>query len=72
MRKLPRLCPLLLFAMPAILLALAVPDVSSRIATLAAPTKSAQSAGDNAWMLYPRMARRVYIRGIATNQNTKE
>ena len=51
MRKLPKLCPLLLFAMPAMLLAQAVPDVSSRIATLEAATKSAQSAGDNAWML---------------------
>src|ERR1022692_3563666 len=51
MRKLPKLCPLLLFAMPAMLLAQAVPNVSSRIATLEAATKSAQSAGDNAWML---------------------
>ena len=50
MRKLLKLCPLLLFALPAILLA-QVPDVSSRIATLEAATKSAQSAGDNAWML---------------------
>jgi Amt family ammonium transporter len=51
MRNLPKLCPLLLLAQPAILLAQAVPDVSSRIATLEAATKSAQSAGDNAWML---------------------
>ncbi len=51
MRNLPKLCSLLLFALPAILLAQAVPDVSSRIASLEAATKSAQSAGDNAWML---------------------
>src|SRR5580704_367375 len=51
MRNLLKLCPLLLFALPAILLAQAVPDVSARIASLEAATKSAQSAGDNAWML---------------------
>jgi Amt family ammonium transporter len=40
-----------LIATPAILLAQATPDVLSRLATLEAATKSAQSAGDNAWML---------------------
>src|SRR4051794_25040681 len=44
-------CLLLLIAMPAMLLAQATTDVSTRIATLEAATKSAQSAGDNAWML---------------------
>ena len=47
----PELCTLSLFALPAILLAQATPDISSRLSTLEAATKSAQSAGDNAWML---------------------
>src|ERR1039457_3037360 len=51
MRYLPKLCMLSLIATPAILLAQATPDVLSRLATLEAATKSAQSAGDNAWML---------------------
>ncbi|HLK62753.1 MAG TPA: ammonium transporter [Bryobacteraceae bacterium] len=51
MRNLPKLCALLLFASPAILLAQAPVDISSRIASLETATKSAQSAGDNAWML---------------------
>jgi Amt family ammonium transporter len=51
MRTLPKLCVLSLIAMPAILLAQANTDVSSRLATLEAATKSAQSSGDNAWML---------------------
>ncbi|HTS31100.1 MAG TPA: ammonium transporter [Bryobacteraceae bacterium] len=51
MRTLLKLCTLLLIALPAILLAQPAPDISSRIASLEAATKSAQSAGDNAWML---------------------
>jgi Amt family ammonium transporter len=51
MRNLPKLGPLLLFALPAMLVAQAAPDISSKIAALEAATKSAQSAGDNAWML---------------------
>ena len=37
--------------MPAALLAQATPDLQARMAAVEAATKSAQSAGDNAWML---------------------
>jgi len=42
---------LVLCLLPATLLAQANPDVSSRLAAVEAAAKSAQSAGDNAWML---------------------
>ena len=42
---------LVLFALPVGLVAQAASDVPSKIAALEAATKSAQSAGDNAWML---------------------
>jgi Amt family ammonium transporter len=40
-----------LLATPAALLAQAAPDLNTKVAALDAATKSAQSAGDNAWML---------------------
>jgi len=47
-----RLRPLwLLLLVPAALSAQANPDIQSKIAALEASVKSAQSAGDNAWML---------------------
>jgi Amt family ammonium transporter len=51
MRHLAKLCALALFSMPAALLAQAPPDLQARMAALETATKSAQSAGDNAWML---------------------
>ena len=51
MRHLAKLCALALFSMPAALLAQATPDLQARLAALETATKSAQSAGDNAWML---------------------
>jgi ammonium transporter, Amt family len=48
-RKLPHLLPLLF--LPAILLAQPNPDVAARLTAVEAAAKSAQSAGDNAWML---------------------
>src|SRR5664280_2889120 len=51
MRHLVKLCALALFSAPAALLAQATPDLQARMAALEAATKSAQSAGDNAWML---------------------
>jgi Amt family ammonium transporter len=42
---------LLLMALPSALLAQAPPDLPSRVAAVEAAAKSAQSAGDNAWML---------------------
>src|SRR5664280_3360381 len=51
MRHLVKLCALALFSMPAALLAQATPDLQARLAALETATKSAQSAGDNAWML---------------------
>jgi len=51
MRHLAKLCALALFSMPAALLAQATPDLQARMAAVEAATKSAQSAGDNAWML---------------------
>ena len=51
MRHLVKLCALALLSTPAALLAQANPDIQSRMAALETATKSAQSAGDNAWML---------------------
>ncbi len=51
MRTSLKLCCLMPFLMPAALFAQAAPDLASRISTLEAAAKSAQSAGDNAWML---------------------
>ena len=51
MRHLAKLCALALFSTPAALLAQATPDIQARLTALEAATKSAQSAGDNAWML---------------------
>src|ERR1039457_5076568 len=51
MRHIVKLCALALFSMPAALLAQATPDLQARLAALETATKSAQSAGDNAWML---------------------
>jgi Amt family ammonium transporter len=51
MRHLAKLCALALLSTPAALLAQANPDLQARMAALETATKSAQSAGDNAWML---------------------
>ena len=51
MRHLSKLCALALLTTPAALLAQATPDLQARLAALETATKSAQSAGDNAWML---------------------
>ena len=51
MKNLLRLSLSLLVAMPAALWAQSSPEIQTRIAALEAATKSAQSAGDNAWML---------------------
>ena len=51
MSHLARIGVITLLALPVTLLAQAVPDLPTRIAALEAATKSAQSAGDNAWML---------------------
>src|ERR1017187_2800090 len=51
MRHLVKLCALALFSTPAALLAQATPDIQARLAALETATRSAQSAGDNAWML---------------------
>ncbi|HEY2018021.1 MAG TPA: ammonia channel protein, partial [Bryobacteraceae bacterium] len=42
---------LTLLLIPAALFAQATPDLQSRMAAVEAAAKSAQSAGDNAWML---------------------
>src|SRR4249919_2557065 len=44
-------CALALLAAPSAVWAQATPDINAKIAALEAATKSAQSAGDNAWML---------------------
>jgi ammonium transporter, Amt family len=46
-----KLCLLAFVSLPASLWAQATPDLQSRLTALEAATKSAQSAGDNAWML---------------------
>src|SRR5271157_3665532 len=51
MRHLVKLCALALLSTPAALWAQANPDIQSRLTALEAAAKSAQSAGDNAWML---------------------
>jgi len=51
MRHLAKLCALALLTTPAALLAQTNPDLQTRMAALETATKSAQSAGDNAWML---------------------
>ena len=44
-------CALALFSAPIVLAAEQAPDIQSRLAAVEAAAKSAQSAGDNAWML---------------------
>src|ERR1700692_3922394 len=51
MKPIVKLCLLISFSTPAALWAQANPDFQSRLTALEAATKSAQSAGDNAWML---------------------
>src|SRR5438093_396121 len=51
MNLLTRISALALLAAPSAVWAQAAPDINSKIAALEAATKSAQSAGDNAWML---------------------
>jgi ammonium transporter, Amt family len=51
MRHCSKLSLLTLLCAPAIIWAQATPDIQSRLAAVEAATKSAQSAGDNAWML---------------------
>ena len=51
MNHLARIGVFSLLAAPAALLAQTAPDLPARITSLEAATKSAQSAGDNAWML---------------------
>jgi Amt family ammonium transporter len=50
MKPILKLCLLVFVSTPA-LWAQAIPDIQSRLTALEAATKSAQSAGDNAWML---------------------
>jgi ammonium transporter, Amt family len=51
MKPLLKLCLLALATTPAALWAQANPDIQSRLTAVEAAAKSAQSAGDNAWML---------------------
>src|SRR5579864_2489271 len=51
MKPILKFCLLVLVSTPAALWAQANPDIQSRLTALEAATKSAQSAGDNAWML---------------------
>jgi len=51
MNHLRKMCIFSLLATPAALLAQAAPDLNAKVAALETATKSAQSAGDNAWML---------------------
>src|SRR5881227_3338025 len=51
MNLLNRISAIALLATPAALWAQASPDLNVRLAAMEAATKSAQSAGDNAWML---------------------
>ncbi len=51
MHLLTRISALALLAAPAAVWAQAAPDINARLAAMEAATKSAQSAGDNAWML---------------------
>jgi Amt family ammonium transporter len=51
MNLLTRISGLALFAAPPAVWAQTAPDINAKLAALEAATKSAQSAGDNAWML---------------------
>src|SRR6202051_254596 len=51
MKPIVKLCLLISFSTPAALWAQANPDFQTKLATLEAAAKSAQSAGDTAWML---------------------
>ena len=51
MHLLTRISALALLAAPAAVWAQAAPDINARLAAMEAATRSAQSAGDNAWML---------------------
>src|ERR1700682_6081477 len=51
MKPILKLCLLVSVTTPAALWAQANPDIQFRLTALEAATKSAQSAGDNAWML---------------------
>src|SRR3974390_2572769 len=51
MKTLLKLCLLTFVSLPASVWAQATPDLQTRLAALESATKSAQSAGDNAWML---------------------
>ena len=51
MKPILKFCLFVLVSTPAALWAQANPDIQSRLTALEAATKSAQSAGDNAWML---------------------
>src|SRR5215813_7943660 len=51
MNQLRKFSALLPLALPSALFAQALPDLTSRVAAVEAAAKSAQSAGDNAWML---------------------
>src|SRR5581483_5955554 len=51
MKLVHKLCLLTLCSVPAALWAQATPDIQTRLAAVETAAKSAQSAGDNAWML---------------------
>src|SRR6186713_2420764 len=51
MNQFGRTAALSLLAAPAAVWAQGAPDLNARLAAMEAATKSAQSAGDNAWML---------------------
>src|SRR5512142_3113716 len=51
MKHSEKLCLLALLSAPAALWAQTPPDIQSRLTAVEAAAKSAQSAGDNAWML---------------------
>lgn len=51
MKLVHKLCLLTLWFVPAALWAQATPDIQTRLAAVETAAKSAQSAGDNAWML---------------------
>src|SRR4051812_40333122 len=51
MNLLTKTSALALLAAPSAVYAQAAPDLNAKLAALEAATKSAQSAGDNAWML---------------------
>ncbi|MBZ5575061.1 MAG: ammonium transporter [Acidobacteriia bacterium] len=51
MKHFRKICLLTMFAAPAAVWAQANPDIQTRLAAVESAAKSAQSAGDNAWML---------------------